>query len=243
MALALEPDHTETRSAGRPRRRNRGLRGRDADDLPTLPPGASRAGPLARQPERGRRRLLPVARRRLLRPAAAARDRRHRLGGTERARAPTQPRRRRLRARRLARLLIRGLGETSLCRRATLLAPRTASSVAPVSLRIRTLPASLPRNDHRTPTTSDAPPNPPRTGGPLRASAAAPCGRGRRRSRRGCRWSRRRGGRGARSGSDSGSSPFPRPVQPEGARRAPRGGRTWSPRRTAPGRARAGRPG
>ena len=40
--------------------------------------------------------------------------------------------------------------------------PQAASSIAPVSQRIRTLPASLPGNEHRTLATSALPPDPPR---------------------------------------------------------------------------------
>jgi hypothetical protein len=40
MADEAEQDHTESRSAERSRRGKRGRRDRDADHLPTLPPGA-----------------------------------------------------------------------------------------------------------------------------------------------------------------------------------------------------------
>ena len=56
-----------------------------------------------------------------------------------------------------------GLGAITAVSSGRAARPEAASSVAP-TLRVlatRTLPASLPRNDHRTPTTSDIPPNPP----------------------------------------------------------------------------------
>ena len=69
------------------------------------------------------------------------------------------------------RYAVGGLGETTAVPLGRAARPDAASSVAPVELRLRTLPASLPRNEHRTPATSD-PPIPPAR--PCWASAAAP---------------------------------------------------------------------
>src|SRR5205823_10653466 len=61
-----------------------------------------------------------------------------------------------------------GLTKYSLCRRAALLAPWQRPQSRPY-LRIWTLPASSPGNEHRTPATSGIPPNPPRArAGPAR---------------------------------------------------------------------------
>ncbi len=54
-----------------------------------------------------------------------------------------------------------GLGETQSVPQERAARPEPASSVVPVSQSIRGLPASLARNDHRTPATSGVPPSPP----------------------------------------------------------------------------------
>src|SRR5207245_5822106 len=101
------------------------------------------------------------------------------LGGCARDAPGRADRRRR---RRPAERLLGGLGETNLVPPGHAARPDAASSVAPVSVLVRALPASLPGNEQRTPTTKDVPPNPPTPA--KRSSRPARCWTPRRRRSR-----------------------------------------------------------